>query len=129
MNPRKILAACCTVLSIALLAAFITALATQSPRKAYGSIAGNAPVFGNTQLVESGTNALNLSGTASTSIPCENMLLYASGTGCSVGSSSSTATFPLSSGLQSIKFPVTNVNQVWCSVSSGTVTVNACYAQ
>ena len=129
MKTKKIAAGACIALSLCLLVACLFGISSTSPRPVYGNVAAGMPVFGNTQLVVSGTNALNLSGTGSTSIPCNNMLLTASSTGCLIGSSSSTATFPLPSGLTTTAFPVTNVNQVWCSVSSGTVTVNAVYSQ
>ena len=129
MNLKKILAGACIALSLCLPVAALIGINSTAPRPVYGNVAAGMPVFGNTQLVVSGTNALNLSGTASTSIPCNNVLIYASTTGCTIGSGTGSRTFPLTTGLQSLPFPITNVNQVWASVSSGTVTVNACYAQ
>lgn len=129
MKAKRILAGACIALSVCLLVAALIGITCTQPQKVYGNVASGMPVFGNTQLSVSGTNALNLSGTGSVSIPCNNVLIYASTTGCTVGSTSATATFPLSTGLQSLPFPITNVNQVWCAVTSGTVTVNAAYAQ
>ncbi len=139
MKTNRIIAGACIALSLCLAliiganishqASATSPAALAVSQAAVGNVVSGMPVFGNTQLVVSGTNALNLSGTGSTSIPCNNMLLTASASGCLLGSSSSNCTFPLPSGLTTVPFPVTNVNQVWCSVSSGTTTVNAVYAQ
>jgi hypothetical protein len=130
MKTKKIVAGACIALSLCLLVAALIGINSVQPKPAYGNVASGMPVFGSTQLVATGTNALCLSGTAATSIPCNNMLLTASATGALIGSTSATATFPLPSGLTTTTFPVTNVNQVWVMPpSSGTVTVNACYAQ
>jgi hypothetical protein len=133
VKTKRILAGACIALSLCLFVAALIGITCTQPQKAYGNVTAGYPVFGNTQLVVSGSAAgvLNLSGTAATSIPCNNMLLNASTTGCTIGSTTGSATFPLASGLQTLPFPVTNVNQVWCQVSggTGTVTVNAVYAQ
>jgi hypothetical protein len=149
MKAKRITAACCVALSLCLLLATVTGIFTSQPQKAYGSIAQSAPVFGNTQLVltQSGTGStvLNLSGTNSTSIPCYGLKLSLATTGATsvlMGSSSSTCTFPVyptstsgTAGSQSIEFPaVSNVNQVWFSLSNSTTgtytaNVNAVYAQ
>jgi len=142
MKAKKLLATVCISLSLCLALALVPAISHQTAQAgtaehaarilsqaAVGDVASGMPVFGSTELVVSGANALNLSGTASTSIPCNEVLIYASTTGCMIGSTSASATFPLSTGLQSLKIPATNVNQIWCKVSSGTVTVEACYAK
>ncbi len=145
MKTKKITSGACIALLLCLLMATLFGITSTSPNAAKGSmpaapivaslatgnVASGMPVFGNSQVVVTGTNALCLSGTAATSIPCNNVLIYASTTGCCIGSGAATTscTFPLTTGLQSLPFPITNVNQAYLYASSGTVTVNACYAQ
>ncbi len=143
MKTNRIIAGACIALSLCLAliiganishqASATSPAALAVSQTAVGNVVSGMPVFGNTSLTIAGSGAgvLNLSGTAAMSIPCNNMLLYASTTGCTIGSTTGSATFPLASGLQTLPFPVTNVNQVWCQVSggTGTVTLSAAYAQ
>ena len=102
MKAKRILVALCIGLSLCIGVAFITAL-SQHPVTA--AISDGHPVLGSTELaLSAGTastsTALNLSGTASTSVPCYNMQLAVtiSGTGSTnvlMGSTSSACTFPL----------------------------------
>jgi hypothetical protein len=137
VKAKRILAACCVALSLCLLVAIAIGISTVD-HKAYGSIAQSAPVFGNSQIVltqsGTGTTVLNLSGTAATSIPCFGMVLSNTNSNVLIGSSSGSCTFPLPTGQQSLDKQVSNVNQVWCSLSNSTTgtvtaTVSAVYAQ
>jgi len=141
MNAKRILAGACIALSLCLLIATLIGITCTRPDNACSStLPGQLPVFGNTQLVltqaGTGTTTLNLSGTASTSIPCYGMLLTCSNSAVLMGSSSSSCTFPLTSIMPlSLKDQgVTNVNQLWFSLANSTTgtvtgTINACYAQ
>ena len=78
MKTKRIAAGACIALSVCILVAAMFGINATQPKTTYGSITlinGQAsPILGNTQLVLSqagtGSSTLNLSGTASTSIPC-----------------------------------------------------------
>lgn len=153
MKTKRILAGACIALAVCLSLAFFLGILATHPKLAVGSVTPYAgqvnPVFGNSQLTLSqagtGTTTLNLSGTASTSIPCLGMKLALATTGAAnvlMGSTSSSCTFPVyatptsgTNGVQSFDLPqVTNVNQVWLSLvnsttSTYTANVNAVYQQ
>jgi hypothetical protein len=153
MKTKRITAGACIALSLALMIAALFGINATDVTPTYGSVTpvnGQiSPVFGNTQLVLSqtgtGTTTLNLSGTASTSIPCAGMRLSLATTGATgllMGSGSATCTVPLyptstsgTAGSQFVDLPqVTNVNQLWFSLSNSTTgtytaNVNVIYAQ
>lgn len=142
MNAKRILAGACIALACCLSLAFFVGIVSTHVQPAVAStLPGQLPVFGNTQLVLSqagtGTTTLNLSGTASTSIPCYGMLLTCSNSAVLMGSTSATCTFPMtqtSTPLPLDKQGITNVNQLWFSLTNSTTgtvtgTINACYAQ
>ena len=113
MKTKRITAGACIALSLCLMIAALFGINATHVTPTYGSVTpvnGQvSPVFGNTQLVLSqagtGTTTLNLSGTASTSIPCYGMLLSCSNSAVLMGSSSSTCTFPLAVGQQVAQRP------------------------
>jgi len=155
-HPRLFAVSCTVLGSAAMLALILTAAALRpahaaipasaAPRiasAAVDNVTAGYPVFGNTQIVVSGSgaaNALNLASSAAaagtSSTPCNNVLIYTSTSApwgpqqALIGTGSGNCTFPLSAGLQTLPFPITNLNQVWiASAGTGTVTVSAAYAQ
>ncbi len=142
MKSHRILAGACLALSLCLLAGLMTLITSTSPKKAYGNVQSGMPVAGVSQLVVTGTNALNLASTAATagtsSVPCNNLQLQVSGGSALMGVSAGTAscTYPLyanstsgTAGTMSYQVPCTNTNQLWFYASNGTTTINAVYAQ
>jgi len=145
MNTKKLFAGACVALSLCLLIAVLFGISSVQPQKAYGNVTAGMPVLGVTQLVVTGTNALNLASGAATagtsSVPCNNLTLQIAGTNNTLlmGASAGTAacTFPLylnattgtAAGTVSYSIPATNLNQIWFYTSSGAATVNANYAQ
>ena len=81
---------------------------------------------GSLTFTGTGTSVLNLSGTASTSVPCSHLVISVAGTGCLVGTSSSSQALAMPAG--TLELPVANVNQLWISGGTGN-TVGYLYFQ
>src|SRR5271165_3046964 len=94
---------------------------------------GNLPVYGpagystigqGVVSLTGGTGGLCLSGTAATSIPCNQVILSVTGTGVLVGTGSGAGYLSVSPS-NTLTLPCSNVNQIY--VSGGTTGVKAGY--